>query len=54
MQSDIGRASAFKKYYDLFDDENSRTNGIFTFEFTEEDIVRSEIVRFIVKKLKEL
>lgn len=53
MQSDIGEKSAFKTFFNLFDDEESKNNGIHTFEFLEEDIVRSEILRFIVKKIKK-
>jgi phosphate starvation-inducible protein PhoH and related proteins len=55
-QSDLNgkSVSGFKKIYDLFNDEESRQNGIYTFEFTEEDIVRSALVRFIAKKIKNL
>jgi phosphate starvation-inducible protein PhoH len=55
-QSDLnGKSiSGFKKIYDLFNDDESRKNGIYTFEFTEEDIVRSALVRFIAKKIKNL
>jgi phosphate starvation-inducible protein PhoH len=35
----------------VFNDEESRKQGIHVFYLTEEDIVRSEIVKFIVKKL---
>ncbi len=54
LQNDIGKASVFGKFYDLFDSEESRNNGIFTFEFDEDDILRSEILKFIVKKIKEI
>jgi phosphate starvation-inducible protein PhoH len=54
LQNDIGKSSVFAKFYDLFDCEESKANGIFTFEFDETDIVRSEILKFIVKKIKEL
>jgi phosphate starvation-inducible PhoH-like protein len=50
-QSDINGKSGFIKMLNLFDDEQSRQNGIYTFRFTEEDIMRSELVKFIVKKL---
>jgi phosphate starvation-inducible PhoH-like protein len=53
-QSDIGAKSGFLKMLHAFDDEESRKNGVFTFEFTEDDIVRSGLVRFIIKKLKEI
>ena len=52
-QSDIGGKSGFKKMYDVFDDEESRNNGIFTFTFDDDDIVRSKLVRFIIKKIKK-
>lgn len=55
-QSDLnGKSkSGFQEIYDLFNDAESRENGIYTFEFTEEDIVRSALVRFIAKKIKNL
>jgi phosphate starvation-inducible protein PhoH len=54
QQSDINGKSGFKKMMDLFSDANSKANGVFTFEFTEEDVVRSGLVKFIIKKLQEL
>lgn len=55
MQSDIGKYnSGFKDYYDLFSGEDSQDNGIQTFKFNDNDIYRSKIVKFIVKKLKEM
>jgi phosphate starvation-inducible protein PhoH and related proteins len=53
-QSDINSKSGFKKMFDHFNDEESRANGIYTFEFTEEDIVRSPLVRFIFEKIKKM
>jgi len=54
MQTDLrnGYGGAFEKMVDLLDDEESRNMGIISFEFTEEDIMRDEIVKFLVKKLK--
>lgn len=52
-QSDI-RNSGFPEVYDLFKDDESKDQGVFTFEFDEDDIVRSEIVKFIVKKFKNI
>jgi phosphate starvation-inducible PhoH-like protein len=52
-QADI-KDSGFKQVYNAFDDEESRSNGVATFKFTEEDIVRSEIVKFVVHKFKSL
>ena len=53
-QSDIGKAGAFNKFYDLFNDEDSKANGVYTFEFDEEDIMRSKLLKFLVKKFKQL
>lgn len=54
MQSDIGKSkSGFVPMLDTFNDEESKKNGIQTFVFTKEDIVRSEILKFIVKKLEQ-
>jgi phosphate starvation-inducible PhoH-like protein len=52
-QSDINGKSGFLKMISIFDDEESRQNGIYVFRFNEEDIVRSSLVRFIVKKTKK-
>ena len=53
-QSDLGhgKSGGFLKLQNVFSDEESRDNGIQSFQFTEEDIKRSGIVKFIVKKLK--
>jgi len=52
-QSDINGKSGFVKMIGSFDDEESRQNGIHVFRFTEDDIVRSGLVRFIIKKVKK-
>lgn len=52
MQSDINGKSGFEKMCNVFNDEESANKGIHVFYLTEEDIVRSEIVRYIVKKLE--
>lgn len=52
-QSDINGKSGFTKMVGNFDDEESRANGIQVFHFTEEDIVRSGLVQFIIKKVKK-
>lgn len=54
MQSDIGNKSGFTNIMELFSDSESKNHGIHSFEFTESDIVRSELVKFIVKKIKSL
>lgn len=54
-QNDIGSKSGFKKIFDQFSDMESKENGIFTFELKEEkDIVRSDFVRFILKKVGKI
>lgn len=55
-QSDLtnGKSGGFERVQKLFDDEESRNMGIIQFEFDEEDIMRSLLVRFLVKKFKNL
>ena len=52
-QSDINGKSGFKKTVDIFNDAESREQGIRVFEFTEDDIVRSGLVQYIIKKIKK-
>jgi phosphate starvation-inducible protein PhoH len=52
-QSDINGKSGFLKMISYFDDEESKANGIQVFRFTEDDIVRSGLVQFIIKKVKK-
>lgn len=54
MQSDIGNKTGFISIMDLFGDQESKNKGIFSFHFTEDDIVRSELVKFIIQRLKSL
>lgn len=51
MQSDINGKSGFNDMCRLFNDYRSRQKGIEYFEFNEEDIKRSAILRYIVQKL---
>ena len=55
MQTDLknGNRGGFLKLYDIFNGEDSKAMGIHTFEFNEEDIVRSELTKFIVTKINE-
>lgn len=53
MQSDIRGANGFVDFFNLFSDEESCQNGIFTFKFGEDDIKRSQILKFIVKKINK-
>jgi len=54
MQSDIGNKSGFTNIKRLFADDESKNQGIYSFDFTEDDIIRSELVKFIVKRIKSL
>jgi phosphate starvation-inducible PhoH-like protein len=54
MQSDIGNKTGFLPIMDLFGDPESKSKGIFSFQFTEDDIVRSQLVKFIIQRLKSL
>jgi phosphate starvation-inducible PhoH-like protein len=49
MQSDINGKSAFLPFFNAFNTRHSRKNGIFTFRFDTEDIVRSEFVKHVVE-----
>ena len=54
-QSDLPSGkSGFNKVYELFNNQDGREHGIFCMELTEEDIVRSELCRYITHKFKEL
>lgn len=53
-QSDINGKSGFTKMASLFDDEEDREQGIHYFKFTTDDIVRSGLVQYIIKKLEKL
>lgn len=52
MQSDINGKSGFEKMCNVFNDNESKEKGIHVFQLTEEDIVRSELVKYVVKKLQ--
>jgi phosphate starvation-inducible PhoH-like protein len=55
IQTDLnGKAGGFQKLYNIFDnDAEAEAKGIYTFKFTTEDIMRSELVKFIVERLEE-
>lgn len=48
LQSDIQK-SGFKNIMGGFDSEDSKNHGIHVFHFTEDDITRSKLLKFIVK-----
>jgi len=50
LQTDISK-SGFQDIYNTFNDTESESNGVFCFKFTEKDIMRSEMLKFIVRKL---
>lgn len=55
MQTDIKQGDkqhGFEKMFNLFTDQESITQGINTFAFDEEDVMRSELVKYLTKKLK--
>ncbi len=52
FQSDINGKSGFNPMFNKFDDDESEDMGIHTFSFNESDIVRSKILKFIIKKLE--
>jgi phosphate starvation-inducible PhoH-like protein len=52
MQSDINGRSGFKEMFDLFSCEESIEHGITSFEFTNRDIVRSKILKYIVSRIE--
>jgi phosphate starvation-inducible PhoH-like protein len=52
QQSDI-KQSGFNKVFDLFDKDCAKERGIHTFEFGKEDIVRSEILSYIIEQFEK-
>ena len=56
MQTDLRgecQQGAFEKLGKIFSDDESAAMGIYNFDFTEEDIMRSELVKFIVQKINQ-
>jgi phosphate starvation-inducible protein PhoH len=54
MQTDLKNENAqggFEGLSRVFSDEESIKMGIYTFEFSEEDIMRSDLVKFLIKKI---
>jgi phosphate starvation-inducible PhoH-like protein len=49
QQSDIKGKSGLVKFTNMFTGEEARDHGIETFEFTADDIVRSNLVKFILQ-----
>lgn len=55
MQTDLHRGTGgFEQLCKIFNDEASADMGIHTFEFTEDDIMRSKLCKFLIKKIKTI
>lgn len=56
LQTDLnnGKRGAFEQVFNLFSDDESKKFGIYTFQFGNEDILRSDLVKFLVKKFNNL
>jgi len=52
-QSDI-KNSGFEKIYNLFDDKKSLDKGIVTFKFGTDDIMRNDILAYIIERFEEI
>jgi phosphate starvation-inducible PhoH-like protein len=53
LQSDINGKSGFKPFFDMFNTSESQEQGIYCVEFGKEDIMRSEILRYIIGVIEE-
>ena len=55
MQTDLKHKeqSGFRAMFDLFNDQDSQDQGIYCVEFTKDDIMRSEILKFIIDKVEK-
>lgn len=53
MQTDLknGNRGSFSKMMKIFNDEESHENNIHSFSFNEDDIMRSRILKFLIKKI---
>lgn len=54
FQNDLGAKSGFKHFCEIFNDLESRDNGIFYFKLDSSQIVRSKFVKFIIEKLQKI
>ena len=50
-QADINSKSGFPQIYKAFNNKDSEEEGIYTFQFTEDDITRSPLLKFIIRQL---
>lgn len=58
LQSDLpkNKSGAFEKMFNYFEanKETALDEGVYTFRLTEEDIVRSQLVKFFIKEFKKM
>lgn len=54
MQSDINGKSGYAAMFNLFKDQESQDNGIHCFSFNRNDILRSELQKYIIGKLEDI
>ena len=55
MQTDLHRGTGgFEQLSKIFNDQESADMGIHTFEFTEDDIMRSKLCKFLITKIKTI
>tara|TARA_Y100000310_G_scaffold292836_1_gene321929 strand:- start:49 stop:834 length:786 start_codon:yes stop_codon:yes gene_type:complete len=57
MQTDLKSESTQGGFVDMmrvFSDEESLQHGVHTFNFTEDDIMRSELIKFLIRKIKKI
>lgn len=52
-QNDLGKLSGFKKFIEIFGDEESYRNGFRCFKLDSSQIVRSPFVKFVVEKVEK-
>ncbi len=54
LQSDINGRSGFMRFFDLFNDDESRKRGIHCFSFTREDIVRNGLLAYVMERVENM
>ena len=54
MQSDINGRSGFRKIYDAFNNTESEKSGILSFKFTNNEITRSELLKYIISVIENI
>lgn len=52
-QNDLGKASGFKKFIEIFSDQEAYDNGFRYFKLDSSHIVRSPFVKFVVEKVEK-